>query len=87
MFLWVIVFLIEQLLKKRMKGTAIRSEEEEDSVVVPVIVAAVEAYEQSLGREVKKVAVERMVYPRKKDSISFWKLRGRVSQMLKRERA
>ena len=71
-------------MQKRVKEPAVRSEGEDNSAVIPVIVAAVEAYEQSFGREVKKVAVERVVYPRKEDRISFWKLRGRVSQMLER---
>ncbi len=87
MVFWVIVFALERLLQKRVKEPAVRSEGEDDSAVISVIVAAVEAYEQSFGREVKKVTVERVVYPRKEDSISFWKLRGRVSQILKREGA
>ena len=81
---WIIVFLLERLLQKRVKETPLRSEEN-DSAVISAIVGAVEAYEQSLGREVKKVAIERVVFPRKEDSISFWKLKGRVVQMLKRE--
>jgi len=84
---WVIVALLERFLQKRLKETPFSNEGEDDSAVISVIVAAVEAYEQSFGREVKKVAIERVVYPRKEDSISFWKWRGRVTQMLKREGA
>lgn len=83
---WIIVFLLERLLQKRVKETPLRSEDD-DSAVISVIVAAVEAYEQSLGRKVEKVAIERVVFPRKEDRISFWKLKGRVAQMLKREGA
>ncbi len=83
---WIIVFLLERLLQKRVKETPLRSEDD-DRAVISVIVAAVEAYEQSLGRKVEKVAIERVVFPRKEDSISFWKLKGRVAQMLKREGA
>ena len=84
---WIIVFLLERLLQKRVKEKPLKSEEGDDSAVISVIVAAVEAYEQSLGRKVEKVAIERVVFPRKEDSISFWKLKGRVTQMLKREGA
>ena len=87
MVFWVIVFALERLLQKRTKETAIRSEGEDGSAVIPVIVAAVEAYEQSFDREVKKVAIKRVVFTRKEETISYWKLRGRVSQMFKREGA
>ena len=87
MSFWAIVALLERLLRKRVKEPAVRNEGEDDSAVIPAIVAAGEADAQSFGRGVEKVAVERVVYPRKEDSISFWKLRGRVSQMLKREGA
>jgi hypothetical protein len=84
---WIIVFLLERLLQKRVKETPLSNEGEDDSAIISVIVAAVEAYEQSIGREVKKVAIERVIYPRKEYRISLWKLKGRVTQMLKREGA
>jgi hypothetical protein len=87
MVFWIIVALLERLLQKRVKKTVLRTEGEDDRAVISVIVAAVEAYEQSFGREVKKVAIERVIYPRKEQSVSFWKLRGRVMHILKREGA
>ena len=83
LFAWAIVFALERLLQKKGRTQAINSEREDDSTIIAAIVAAVEAYEQSFGREVKKVAVERVVYRRKAENISFWKLRGRVTQLLK----
>jgi hypothetical protein len=84
LFAWAIVFVLERLLKKGgRKEQAISSEGEDDGAIIAAIVAAVEAYEQGFGREVKKVAVERVVYQRKVENISFWKLRGRVTQLLK----
>ena len=87
MAFWIIVSLLERLLQKRMQEAPPGNEGEDESAVIAVIGAAIEAYEQSFGREVKKVAIERVVYTRKEDRISFWKLKGRVTQMLKREGA
>jgi hypothetical protein len=86
LFAWAIVFALERLLQKRGREQAISTEGKDDGTIIAAIIAAVEAYEQSFGREVKKVAVERIVYPRKVENISFWKLRGRVTQILKRDR-
>jgi len=83
LFAWAIVFALERLLQKRVREQATSSEEEDESTIIAAIVAAVEAYEQTFGREVKKVAVERVVYQKKTENISFWKLRGRVTQLLK----
>ena len=83
LFAWAIVFALERLLQKKRRERAVTSEGENDSTVIAAIVAAVEACEQSLGREVKKVAVERVVYPKKVENMSFWKLRGRVTQILR----
>ena len=83
LFAWAIVFALERLLQKKGRTQAINSEREDDSTIIAAIVAAVEAYEQGFGRAVKKVAVERVVYRRKVENISFWKLRGRVTQLLK----
>ena len=83
LFAWAIVFVLERLLQKKERTQAINSEGEDDGTIIAAIVAAVEAYEQGFGREVKKVAVERVVYRRKVENISFWKLRGRVTQLLK----
>lgn len=83
LFAWTIVFALERLLQKKERTQGINSEEEDDGAIIAAIVAAVEAYEQGYGREVKKVAVERVVYRRKVENISFWKLRGRVTQLLK----
>ena len=83
LFAWAIVFALERLLQKKAREQAISSEGEEDDTTIAAIVAAVKVYEQSLGREVKKVGVERVVYQRKVENISFWKLRGRVTQLLK----
>ncbi|MDX1778324.1 MAG: hypothetical protein R3339_05550 [Thermodesulfobacteriota bacterium] len=83
LFAWAIVFALERLLQKKESKRTINSEQEDDGTMMAAIVAAVEAYEQSFGREVKKVAVERVVYRRKVENISFWKLRGRVTQLLK----
>ena len=83
LFAWAIVFAMERLLQKKERTQAINSEGEDDGTIIAAIVAAVEAYEQGFGREVKRVAVERVVYRRKVENISFWKLRGRVTQLLK----
>jgi hypothetical protein len=83
LFAWAIVFALERLLQKKGRTQVVNSEREDDSAIIAAIVAAVEACEQSLGREVKRVAVKRVVYPRKVENISFWKLRGRVTQLLK----
>ena len=83
LFAWAIVFALERLLQKGRRERAISSGEEDESTTIAAIAAAVEAYEQSFGREVKKVAVERVVYPKKVENISFWKLKGRVTQILK----
>ena len=83
LFAWAIVFALERLLQKRGRKQAINSERGDDTTIIAAIVAAVEAYEQSFGREVQKVAVERVVYRRKVENVSFWKLRGRVTQLLK----
>ena len=83
LFAWAIVFALERLLQKKEREQAISSEGEDDTSIIAAIVAAVEAYEQSFGREVRKVSVERVVYQRKVENISFWKLRGRVTQLLK----
>ena len=87
MAFWIIVSLLERLLQKRMQEAPSSNEGEDESAVIAVIGAAIEAYEESFGREIKKVAIERVVYTRKEDRISFWKLKGRVTQMLKREGA
>lgn len=84
LFAWAIVFVLERLLKKGgSEEQAINSGGEDDGAIIAAIAAAVEAYEQSFGREVKRVSVERVVYQRKVENISFWKLRGRVTQLLK----
>ncbi len=83
LFVWAIVFTLERLLQKKRREQVASSEGEDESTIIATIVAAVETYEQSFGREVKKVAVERVVYPKKVENISFWKLRGRVTQILK----
>ena len=83
LFAWAIVFTLERLLQKKGRTQAINSEGEDDGTIIAAIVAAVEAYEQGFGREVKKVAVERVVYRRKVENVSFWKLRSRVTQLLK----
>ena len=83
LFAWAIVFALERLLQKRGRKQAASSEGIEESAIIAGIVAAVEAYEQSFGREVKKVAVQRVVYQRKVENMSFWKLRGRVTQLLR----
>ena len=83
LFAWAIVFALERLLQKKEREQAISSEGEDDSTIIAAIVAAVEAHEQNFGREVRKVAVERVVYQRKVENISFWKLRSRITQLLK----
>jgi hypothetical protein len=83
LFAWTIVFVLERLLQKKRRRAAPRSGENDDSTIIAAIVAAVETYEQSFGRAVKKVSVERVVYQRKVENISLWKLRGRVTQLLK----
>jgi hypothetical protein len=83
LFASVIVYALERLLQKKGRKQAINSEREDDSTMTAAIVASVEAYEQNFGREVKKVSVERVVYRRKVENISFWKLRGRITQLLK----
>ncbi len=83
LFAWAVVFALERLLQKKRREQVASSEGEDESTIIAIIVAAVETYEQSFGREVKKVAVERVVYPKKVENISFWKLKGRVTQILK----
>ena len=85
LFFWMIVFVLERLLKKKVKIPAVNIGRYDGKEVIPVIVAAVKAYEQNVGREVKRVAVERVVYKRKEGEISFWKLSGRATKILKRE--
>jgi len=74
---WMIVaFLERRLTIVRKNREAISEEDKGDEIPVPVIMAGIKAYESCFVAEKKKI--KRMIYQPKKETVSLWKIRGRV---------
>ena len=74
---WMIVAFLERRLTILRRNREVSSEEDKgDEIPVPVIMAGIRAYESSLVAEKKKI--KRMIYQPKKETVSLWKIRGRV---------
>jgi len=75
--LWVTVAVIERRLAiLKSKKEAISEENGEDEIPVPVILAGIRAYESCCAPEKKRV--KRVLYQPKEETVSLWKIRGRV---------
>ena len=74
---WMVVAFVERRLTlvKRNREVS-REEDKEDEIPVPAIMAGIKAYESCFITEKKKV--KRMIYQQKKETVSLWKIRGRV---------
>jgi len=74
---WMIVaFLERRLTIERRKREMISEEENGDPLPVPVIMAGIKAYESCFVEENKKI--KRVIYQPKEETVSLWKIRGRV---------
>ena len=74
---WMIVAFLERRLTILRRNREVSSEEDKgDEIPVPVIMAGIRAYESCFVAEKKKI--KRMIYQPKKETVSLWKIRGRV---------
>ena len=74
---WMIVAFLERRLTIVRRNREVSSEEDKgDEIPVPVIMAGIKAYESCFVAEKKKI--KRMIYQPKKETVSWWKIRGRV---------
>ena len=74
---WMIVAFLERRLTIVRRNREVTSEEDKgDEIPVPVIMAGIKAYESCFVAEKKKM--KRMIYQPKKETVSLWKIRGRV---------
>jgi len=74
---WMIVAFVERRLTILRRNREVSSEEDKgDEIPVPVIIAGIKAYESCFVAEKKKI--KRMIYQPKKETVSLWKIRGRV---------
>ena len=74
---WMIVAFLERRLTIVRRNREVSSEEDKgDEIPVPVIMAGIKAYESCFVAEKKKI--KRMIYQPKKETVSLWKIRGRV---------
>ena len=74
---WMIVAFLERRLTIVRRNREVTSEEDKgDEIPVPVIMAGIKAYESCFIAEKKKI--KRMIYQQKKETVSLWKIRGRV---------
>ena len=72
----IVAFLERRLTIVKKNREAISEEDKGDEIPVPVIMAGIKAYESCFITEKKKV--KRMIYQQKKETVSLWKIRGRV---------
>jgi len=74
---WVVVAFLERRLAIVKSNRLVSSEEDKgDEIPVPVIMAGIKAYESCFVVEKKKI--KRMIYKPKEETVSLWKIRGRV---------
>ncbi len=82
----LIVLRVVVVCLEKVKGGSAREREAEKerkkeggtAVLMPVIIAGITAYEESLGVKFRKR--ERMVYERKEEKTSWWKMKERMKQ-------
>ena len=74
---WLVVAFLERRLTIVKSNRLVSSEEDKgDEIPVAVIMAGIKAYESCFGTEKKKI--KRMIYKPKEETVSLWKIRGRV---------
>jgi hypothetical protein len=74
---WMIVAFLERRLTIVRRNREVSTEEDNgDEIPVPVIMAGIKAYESCFVAEKKKI--KRMMYKPKEETVSLWKIRGRV---------
>jgi len=74
---WMMVTLLERRLTSVRRKREVNSEEDKgDEIPVPAIMAGIKAYESCFVAE--KRHVKRMIYKPKEETVSLWKIRGRV---------
>ena len=74
---WMIVAFLERRLTIVRRNREVSSEEDKgDEIPVPVIMAGIKAYESCFVAEKKKI--KRKMYKPKEETVSLWKIRGRV---------
>ena len=74
---WMMVTVLERRLTSVRRKREVNSEEDKgDEIPVPAIMAGIKAYESCFVAEKKKI--KRKMYKPKEETVSLWKIRGRV---------
>ena len=74
---WMMVTLLERRLTIDRKKREVNSEQDKgDEIPIPAIMAGIKAYESCFVAEKKHI--KRMIYQPKEETVSLWKIRGRV---------
>jgi hypothetical protein len=74
---WMLVAFLERRLTIVKSNRGVSGEEDKgEEIPVPVIMAGIKAYESCFVAEKKKI--KRMIYKPKEETVSLWKIRGRV---------